>query len=81
MTYLPVVVVGSLLGAGLGLVLVEPALVGLLRSAGIMALSLTIQPYVVGGLVLAIVVLATALIVAQAGRIRRITPYRLFQDA
>ncbi|MCO5309494.1 MAG: ABC transporter permease [Austwickia sp.] len=81
MTYLPVVVVGALIGAGLGLVLVEPALVGLLRGGGIMALSLTLRPYVVGGLVLGIVVLATALIVAQASRIRRITPYSLFQDA
>lgn len=81
MTYLPVIVVGALLGAGLGLVLVEPALVALLRSAGIMALPLTIQPYVVGGLCFSVVALATVLIVAQARRIRRITPYSLFQDA
>ncbi|QQR99397.1 MAG: FtsX-like permease family protein [Austwickia sp.] len=80
MTYLPVVVVGALVGAALGLVLVEPALVGLLRGAGIRTLSMTLEPYVVTALVLGIVGLAAALIVARASRIRRITPYSLFQE-
>lgn len=81
MTYLPVVVAGALLGAGLGLVLVEPALLGMLRTVGIMALGLTVKPYIVAALLLGIVGLATLLIVAQSGTIRRITPYSLFQDA
>ena len=80
LTHLPVVLLGVVLGAGAGLLLVEPALVALLRTVGLMSLSLGIPPYVVAGLALAVLALATALIVAQAGRIRRITPYSLFQE-
>lgn len=81
MTYLPVVAVGALLGVGLGFLLVEPALVAMLSTVGVMSLDLHVRPLVTGGLWLGVVALAGVLVAAQAQRVRGITAYSLFQDA
>ena len=69
-----------LCGVGLGLVLVEPAVVAMVRGVGVMRMESNRDPWTVLALGLGIIALAAAMM-ARTGRIRRITAYELFQDA
>lgn len=79
-TYLPVVMVGALLGAAAGVLGLEPLMSTLLARTGVVRMDLAPSPLV--GLVAAagMVLLVTVVTLLAALRLRRVSPYELMLD-